>query len=64
MSAAKKIPEELVSKITLMAYALSPHPLATMVRDAYTTKLKNTYAKLTEELAQLTDEVAQLNTLV
>ena len=32
MSAAKQVPEDLVSKITLMAYALSPHPLAKMLK--------------------------------
>ena len=30
-TAASKIPDELVSKITLMAYHLKPHPLATMM---------------------------------
>ena len=32
--AASKIPEELVTKITLMAYQLSPHPLATILEKA------------------------------
>ena len=32
MSAAKKIPDVLVDKITLMAYALSPHPCAKMMK--------------------------------
>jgi hypothetical protein len=31
MAASSKIPEELVTKITLMAYAAAPHPLATMM---------------------------------
>ena len=30
-TAASKIPEELVTKITLMAYKLSPHPIATIM---------------------------------
>ena len=34
-SAASKIPEELVSKITLMAYHLKPHPLATIMDEAF-----------------------------
>jgi len=33
MSAAHSIPDVLVSKITLMAYKLSPHPCATMIKD-------------------------------
>ena len=32
MSAAKKIPNVLVDKITLMAYALSPHPCAQAIK--------------------------------
>jgi len=38
MSAAHSIPDVLVSKITLMAYKLSPHPCAVMVMD-YKAKL-------------------------
>jgi len=33
-TAASKIPDELVSKITLMAYQMSPHPLATILEKA------------------------------
>jgi hypothetical protein len=33
MSAAKQVPEALVSKITLMAYALSPHPLKAVLQE-------------------------------
>ena len=32
MSASHRIPEELVRKIELMAYKLSPHPLANIVK--------------------------------
>ena len=34
MSAAHKLPEELVRKIELMAYKLSPHPLAAILEGA------------------------------
>jgi hypothetical protein len=34
-TAASKIPEELVSKITLMAYQMSPHPLATILVEEF-----------------------------
>ena len=33
MSAAHKIPEVLVDKITLMCYNLTPNPTATMIKD-------------------------------
>ena len=33
MSAAHKIPEVLVDKITLMCYTLTPNPTATMIKD-------------------------------
>lgn len=59
MSAAKKIPEVLVDKIMLMAYALSPHPCAVMVAD-YKAQLMEKKARLTAKLAQLTEELAQL----
>jgi len=32
------IPEELQTKITLMAYGLSPHPLATLIKESITYK--------------------------
>ena len=32
-SAAKKIPEEIFRKIEIMAYQLSPHPCATVIKD-------------------------------
>lgn len=34
-SAAKKIPEEIFSKIELMAYQLSPHPCATLLKEEF-----------------------------
>lgn len=33
MSAAHRIPEEIVRKIEIMAYKLSPHPCATVIKD-------------------------------
>ena len=35
MSAAYKIPEVLVDKITLMCYTLTPNPTATMIKDLW-----------------------------
>ena len=35
MSAAHKIPEVLVDKITLMCYTLTPNPTATMIKDIW-----------------------------
>ena len=32
---AKLIPEELITKITIMSYQLHPHPLATILKDKY-----------------------------
>ena len=53
MSAAHSIPDVLVSKITLMAYKLSPHPCAVIFMNAFVTKLKNECAGLTVKLNQL-----------
>ena len=39
-SAAHKIPESLVSKITLMAYGLNPHPLAQIIKKSIDTEYK------------------------
>ena len=33
MSIANTIPEELITKITIMSYQLHPHPLATILKD-------------------------------
>ena len=35
MSIANTIPEELITKITIMSYQLHPHPLATILKDKY-----------------------------
>ena len=38
MSAAHSIPDVLVSKITLMAYQLSPHPIAKIIKTEFIPK--------------------------